>query len=232
MRYDQVCFCLYSGFSVSLYWTMTSTHNTPTARSVAGWVCRIPIDPMTYRSLAYLLLSIPLGMFYLVLITVGFSLSLGLLILIIGPVIFLLTLLTVVGFTWLDGKLTALLLEADVAYAVPRRSSLSTFLHDLVLSRATWLGLLFLGWKWVLGLVSLVFLVTGLSMTLSFLTFPFYYGEGAHVYTIQPFWEIGTFSGSLVVAGMGLIVGYTTLGLVNVLGHAARRIAEVLLIAD
>lgn len=193
------------------------------------WLLRVPIDPMTYRSLGYLLLSMPLGLAYFVILTVGISLSLGLMVLLIGPLVFVGTLLFILGMAWFDGILTEHFLQADVSMSFPSTESLRTFLTDVLLGRSTWFGLLFVGWKSMLGLVAFLLLVVGSSISLSFLLLPFYYGDGVYLTTYRSGWEVSTLSASLWMAAIGAVVGYLTLVATNGLGHLTRIIAEQLL---
>lgn len=208
---------------------MTQAHSSNELVHGLRWLLRVPIDPMTYRSLGYLLLSMPLGLAYFVILTVGISLSLGLMVLLIGPLVFVGTLLFILGMAWFDGILTEHFLQADVSMSFPSTESLRTFLTDVLLGRSTWFGLLFVGWKSMLGLVAFLLLVVGSSISLSFLLLPFYYGDGVYLTTYRSGWEVSTLSASLWMAAIGAVVGYLTLVATNGLGHLTRIIAEQLL---
>lgn len=209
---------------------MTAQQRTPDGWAGFRWLLRVPIDPMTYRSLGYLLLAMPLGLAYFIILTVGFSLSVGLLVLLIGPLVLIATLLMVRGMAWIDGMLTKLLLEANIALSFPATESLQEFLRELLLGRATWFGLLYIGWKAVLGMTAFVLLITGFSLSLSVFLLPFYYGDGVYFIPALNWWEINTAAGSLSLAVLGGFVVYGTLALTNVLGHLSRMIAERLLV--
>lgn len=208
---------------------MTHAHSSNELVHGLRWLLRVPIDPMTYRSLGYLLLSMPLGLAYFVILTVGISLSLGLMVLLIGPLVFVGTLLFILGMACFDGILTEHFLQADVSMSFPSTESLRTFLTDVLLGRSTWFGLLFVGWKSMLGLVAFLLLVVGSSISLSFLLLPFYYGDGVYLTTYRSGWEVSTLSASLWMAAIGAVVGYLTLVATNCLGHLTRIIAEQLL---
>lgn len=197
-----------------------------------NWLVRVPVDPMTYRSLGYLLLAFPLAIAYMTVLTVGFSLGLGLTVVLVGPLVLATTLLAVVAFAWFDGVLTQALLGADISPGFPSNADITTFVKDLFLGRPTWLGLMFLLWKIVIGFVSFVLIVTGLSVGIALMLSPVFYGE--HVvlrYGVGAF-PIVSLRDAVVAAGIGVVITYVTLACINALGMASRAVAEGLLQHD
>ncbi|MDG5818548.1 sensor domain-containing protein [Natronococcus sp. A-GB7] len=190
-----------------------------------------PIDPWTYRSLAYVLLAFPLGIAYLVAITVGFSMTVGLNLTLLGPIALVATLLSIVALAWLDGALTRGLLAVDVTPSLPPTDDgVGAFLKRLVLGRETWLGAVYLGWKILLGIVGFVALVVGVSLATSLLVTPFVYGTDLVVYAgVGDPVTIGTLPRALGAATGGLLVGLGTLYLANLLGRVSAVVAASLL---
>lgn len=193
------------------------------------WLARVPIDPMTYRSLGYLLLAMPLAIGYFAVLVVGFSLSLGLSVLLVGPLFFAVTLLIVLGLAWFDGVLAEVLLDAEVQPEFPSSETPKRFATELFLGRGTWLGLLFLLWKIVLGFTAFVMIVIGLSFAAGLVLTPFYYGD--HVFLN---YGVGTMAidgavEALIAAGFGVAIAYGTLLLINGLGILSREVAEGML---
>ncbi|ELY55741.1 sensor domain-containing protein [Natronococcus jeotgali] len=190
-----------------------------------------PIDPWTYRSLAYVLLAFPLGIAYLVSITVGASMTLGLSLTLLGPVALVATLLSIVALARLDGALTRGLLAVDVAPSIPPTDrGLAAFLKRLVFGRETWFGAAYLGWKILLGICGFVVLVVGVSLATSLLVAPAVYGADLVVYAViaDPV-VIGTLPRALGAAVAGLLALVATLYLANVLGRLSALVAAVLL---
>lgn len=206
---------------------MTTLRSTPVAE--LRWLARVPIDPMTYRALGYLLLAFPLAIAYFAVLVAGFSLSVGLMVLLVGPVILAATLLVVVAFAWFDGALTAAILGADVEPAFPSQDSLGQFARELFLGRSTWLGLLYLLWKIVLGFVAFVFLVVGLSVGIALLLTPLYYGDHVIVQHATGTVAVDSFPRSLAAAAAGGGLLYASLLAINLLGFVCRRVAEEML---
>lgn len=190
-----------------------------------------PIDPWTYRSLAYVLLAFPLGIAYLIAITVGVSMTVGLSLTLLGPIALVATLLSVVALAWLDGTLTRGLLAVDVTPSLPPTDDgLVPFLKRLVLGRETWLGAAYLGWKILLGIVGFVALVVGVSLATSLLVTPLVYGTDLVIYAgIGDPIAVGTLPRALGAVTVGLLVGLATLYLANLLGRVSAVVAASLL---
>jgi|CXWL01.1.fsa_nt_gi hypothetical protein len=122
----------------------------------------------TWREVAYLALAFPLGLAYFILLTVGWSLGLGTLIVWIGFAVLTVTLLLARGAVELERQQASLLLGTTLPPARPpseRRETAWQWLVATVSSPVTWKGMLFLGLKFPLGLVSFVALVTLLALS-------------------------------------------------------------------
>ncbi|THE63902.1 histidine kinase [Salinadaptatus halalkaliphilus] len=205
--------------------TTTRSHDRP-PRTIARELAAAPIDPLTYRSLAYLLLAFPLAVIYFTVAVTGASLTLGLSVTLLGPLALVATLLAFVSLAWLDGALTEGLLEAEVAPAFPTHDDgVVPFLTELFLGRGTWLGAVYLLWKTLLGFVAFVAIVTALSLAASLLAAPLFYGDHVVVGT----YSVHTLERALVASAGGLAIGYLTLVLVNLTGRLAAVVASALL---
>jgi hypothetical protein len=188
-----------------------------------------PLDGQTYRNLLYLLLAFPLGVAYFASITAAVSTTLGLAVTLAGPVAFVATLLLALALTHLDTRLSGALLGADLASPeFPDSKSVLPFLRELVTSRDAWLGVCYLLWRFLLGMVAFVLLVTGLSLSVSLLAAPLAYGEFVVVNYQVGSWPVNTFPRSLLAAGVGLVVGFLTLLTGNALATVARAVPNLL----
>ncbi len=206
-----------------------STGNSSEPGTGGRGIAAAPIDPWTYRSLAYLVLAFPLAILYFTVAVTGVSTTLGLSVTLLGPIAFVATLLVIVALAWLDAAVTEGLLEADVSPGFPETDEgLLAFLRELVLGRATWLGAIYLVWKTILGVVAFVGIVVALSLAASLTVAPLYYGE--HV-VVAGWYAIDSLERALVAAVGGVAVGYLTLVLVNLGGRLSATVAEGLLAA-
>jgi hypothetical protein len=197
---------------------------TTALRSFAG----APFDPDTYRSLASLLVSFPLAIGYFAVLTAAVSLTLGLSVTLLGPVALLATLLAGAGLAWADAKLTAGLLGTDIDPSFPDTDEGAVaFCKALALTRAGWAGLVYLGWRVVVGIAGFVAAVTGFSLATSLLVAPAVYDAPGVFYrpaALAP----ATLPEAALLALAGVVVACATLGVVNLLGRLSMGVANAL----
>lgn len=220
-----------------------------------GRSVRAPTRVQTYRNLIYVLLTFPLGLFYFLLLTIGFPTGLSLAIVLIGIPVLVCLLFAVVGLAEFERTLIHLLLNVEIATpSAETEQSLWDRVKQLVTDLRTWKAVAYLLSEFVFGTV--VFgLVSSLVATAgSFLFAPLYYKQDPIVaygpipsseFTLDVLfgwdnllvgltttfqlgsWQIETFPGALLVAGLGLVLLVFTLQLVNALagiwGRYARR---------
>lgn len=181
----------------------------------------------------YLLLAFPLGLGYVVVLTVAGSTTLSLAVTLVGPVAFVCTLLLALGLSHVDTRLSELLLGIDLAGPTfPEWEGPVAYLCGLVTDRDAWLGIVYLSWRFLLGLVAFILLTTGLSVSLSLLAAPLAYGQLLVVDYHVGTWPVNTFPRALLAAGVGLVVGIATLLAANGLTRVATRVHGCLFEAD
>lgn len=210
----------------------------------------------TYRNLAYLALTFPLGLGYFVLLTTGLSVGFSLLILLVGvPIlvgIFLLSDRVLVFERWLAANL----LGTDVPLDRERDPEDAwDYLRSPFADVGTWAGLFYLASKFFVGLFTFVLLVLFGSFAGSFLLAPLYYRtttvkvsmpEPIHLtlsYVVQRWggvevisypvtitsWEVTTLPEALAVAAVGAILLVASLHLCNLLARIQGWYTRVLL---
>ncbi len=222
------------------------------------WFVAVPFRRQTYLNLAYLLLSFPLGIAYLVFVTVGVSLGLGLLIVLAGALVFAITVamgLVVAGFErWLTTRLLGVEIDPRTELDGDRRRDR---LRSLLTGRKTWTALFYLPAKFALGVGSVSLAMTGLTTAVSMLFVPLYYdAPGLYVgltsdrapelhptlyvgwnYLLVGFetvitvghWRITTLPQALVVALVGVVLLFGILHLMNGIARLWARFAKLLL---
>ena len=123
-----------------------SPPQAPVQRSLLARFFGVVTDPHTYGALFYMLLSLATGIFFFTWVVTGLSLSLGLLILIIGIPLTVLFFGSVRGLALLEGRLV----EALLGERMPRRPRYTdrsrTWLQrigDMFTDGRTWLTLLY-----------------------------------------------------------------------------------------
>lgn len=183
----------------------------------------------SYRNTIYNLLAFPLGVGYFVLLTVGLSLGLGLAIVWIGLFILALVLLMSWVLSAFERQQAMVLLDADIGpmgnwppEGTPFTDRLAAFLGN----RVTWTGPLFLFLKFPLGVLSFVFVVTGLSFSSALFLAPLYYRwEPPDFY----WWYVDTLPEALLCSLIGVFAFILTLHALNGLAWVWRELASLML---
>jgi hypothetical protein len=156
---------------------------------------KVIIQSRTYRSMLYLLLAFPLGIFYFVFLVTGISLGLGLVITWFGiPILFGVLLLWRV-FGGFERQLLKVMLGIPISFVLIKKSKgfwkkIKMYLGDSF----TWKSLAYLFIKFPLGIISFVVLVTFLSVSLSLIATPVLY----HLT------EIGLLHGTFCIEGVNI----------------------------
>lgn len=170
-------------------------------------------------NLFYLLLSLPLGILYFVILITGFSLGAGLAITIIGiPLLVAMIFITYIMGD-LDRKMTSLLLGVQIAKPEARPSDkdgATAILVAQLKSLQFWKELGYLLLKLPLGVISFTIAVTFVSLSLALIATPFIitYFPDAQVML----WNgmlIDTMQEAVVTSVTGLIVGAVSVVVVN-----------------
>jgi len=201
----------------------------PTARGALHALAGAPLSSETYRNLAYALLSAPLGVAYVVVLTTAAGLTLGLSLTLLGPVALGCSLLVAAAVAWVDGRLTAGLLGADVDPALPAGDGATAALRAVFLGRATWGGAAYLCWRAIAGTAALVVFATGLSLAVGLLSAPLAYGGDLAVDYRVGRYAVDTLGRSLLVAGGGVAVLALVLHAGNLFGRISAAVAAELL---
>lgn len=186
-----------------------------------------PLDTDTYRRLAYLLVTVPLGFCYFLVLTVTVSTTLGLAVTLAGPIAFVVTLLMVLALSRADLWLTNAVLGTNAPG--PRFPDTDDgavdALTELVLGRDTWVGGLYLVWRSLLGLIAFVLLTVGAAVSLDLLLAPLGYGEALVVYYGYGVVAVDTLPRAVAAAAGGVGVALVTLFAVDLLGRFSALVA-------
>ena len=206
----------------------------PVQRSLLARFFGVVTDPHTYGALFYMLLSLATGIFFFTWVVTGLSLSLGLLILIIGIPLAVLFFGSVRGLALLEGRLV----EALLGERMPRRPRYTdrsrTWLQrigDMFTDGRTWLTLLYFLLMLPLGIVYFTIAVTLLAVSLAFIwspvaalfdsTAPSIYIDGTNVLPLE-------FTPVLAVVGALLLL--VTMHLARGIGKLHGLLAKNLLV--
>jgi hypothetical protein len=156
--------------------------------------------PPFVNALVYLVLSLPLGIVYFVLVVTGIALSVGTLIIWIGVPLLLITLLMVQGMAEIERQITARLLRQpwprQATSARPPRAFLPR-LGALLRDPRTWTSALYMLLKMPLGIFSFVMALTLSVIGLAFALLPLVYLINLFIDSIL--WTNGIRSGSIII---------------------------------
>jgi len=147
----------------------------PKRRSAIGRFFGVAADPRTYGALFYMLLSLATGVFYFTWVVTGASLSVGLLILIIGIPLLMLFLASVRVLSLVEGRIV----EALLGERMPRRPLYTqrdkpwlTRIKEMFTDGGTWTAMLYFLLMQPLGVLYFSVAVTLLSLSLGLAAAP------------------------------------------------------------
>lgn len=231
----------------------------PVFRQGGRWFFGVLFRKRTYTTLAYLLLTFPLGVAYFTFLVTGFVTSGALIILLVGIPMLGIVLFLVIELTALERYLAEVLLGAEVAQDDPP-VDLRERIWRLVFHLGTWQGVVYLFSKFFLGIVTFVLVTFGATFTFTLVTAPLHYqDEQVGIHLAAPVEIVPTisyqhdgwaveFTSTLTLAGgevistyaetiwaalavslLGVLVGIVTLHLFNALGWCYARYTELLL---
>lgn len=193
----------------------------------------------TYLNALYLLLALPLGVFYFTFLVTGLSLAIGMLLLWIGLLILVGVFAAWYGLAAFERWLTIALLREQIPPMTREDLSGKTVWQKLVAmfkNPVTWKGLAFLMARFPLGIFSFVVVVTLASISLSLMATPFYYQyvPGNMVVSVDgvtyfPAVIIDTLPEALLVSLAGFLAGLVSLHIFNGLAWLSAKFARLML---
>jgi len=219
----------------------------PKRRSLAGRFFGVVADPYTYGSLFYMLLAMATGTFYFSWVVTGASLSLGLLILIVGIPLLMLFLMSVRLLSLVEGRIVEVLLGVRM----PRRPLYTqrdkpwlTRIKELFTDGRTWTAMAYMLLMLPLGIAYFTAVVTLVSLSVSFVVAPVLVWTGiAQASVSLDGWQLLNFHDSVMATSLpawslpamflgGLLLLFVTLHLARLVGRFHGWLAKHLLVRD
>lgn len=194
--------------------------------------CEVVTEPKAWAACLYMILSMVTGIFYFTWVTTGLSVSLGLLVLIIGIPLALLFLLSVRGLGFVEGRMV----EALLGVRMPRRAITPgegenwwAKFKIILTTRSTWTTTIYMLLLMPLGILYFTLIVTLFSLGLSLIGAPVmqyifheaFIGPGVGV----PFYAM-----PFIVAAGGMLI-VLTLHLAKTIGNLHGRFAKTMLVS-
>ena len=206
----------------------------PRPRSALARFFGVALEARTYGALFYMLLSLATGTFFFTWVVTGLSLSLGLMVLIIGIPVAVLFFGSVRGLSLLEGRLV----EALLGERMPRRPTYSDRsrswlqrIGDMFTDGRTWLTLLYFVLMLPLGIVYFTIATTLLSTSMGLIWAPVaalfsssYVGLHIDGSQMLPVWI------TPLLAVVGVLLLFATLHLARGIGRLHGMMAKQLLV--
>ncbi len=194
--------------------------------------CEVVAEPRAWAACLYMILSLVTGIFYFTWVTTGLSVSLGLLVLVIGIPLALLFLLSVRGLGFIEGRMV----EALLGVRMPRRAITPgegrnwwAKFKIILTTRSTWTTLIYLFLHMPLGIIYFTLIVTLFSLGLSFVGAPVIQ-YGLHEPLITPEFWVPFYAMPFVMAAGGMLI-VLTLHLAKGIGKLHGRFAKTMLVS-
>ena len=211
------------------------------ANSALGRFFGVFLDPRAYTSFFFMLLGLPRGLIYFVLVVVGLSLSAGFSVLIIGVPFFLAFMAVCRVVSLAEGRL----IEAMTGERMPRRpvyqgaaSGFWARIGEMLRDRRTWTTLAYFILMLPIGILYFVIVVAGLSVSLSFIVLPVAVilaqagWIGVDIFTdAQPAWLFNTGFGVPILVLAGVLLLTSLMHLARGIGRLHAMFAKTMLVA-
>jgi hypothetical protein len=196
-----------------------------------AWLLEPYADPGFYRTIGYLLLGLPLGVFEFTIAVTGLSLGAGLVVTLLGIPLLVATFLLCSQLASFERGLAVALLDAPMPREFTRRDAEGYGWRRLRArgrDRRTWteVGYLLIV-RLPLGIADFTVAVTLVSVALAFAVFPILYAAGVPME--YGLWRIDTFAESLVVAPLSALAFFTGPRLLLAWAGVSRRITSRML---
>ena len=196
----------------------------------------VVIDPRAWGAVLYLLFALATGIIYFTWTVTGISLSLGLLVLVIGIPIAGLFILSTRGLALLEGRMV----EALLGIRMPHRSffsnknpSLWGKFKTLISDKYTWFSLVYMILQLPLGIIYFSVFITLFAISLYFIITPILeVGFGLPLFTNygSQYYLNGWVMPVVVIGGILLFV--VTMHLAKVTGNMHGRLAKAMLVRE
>jgi hypothetical protein len=210
-----------------------------TKKANGSWFSRffgVVIDPRAWGALLYLLFTLATGIIYFTWTVTGISLSLGLLILIIGIPIAGVFILSTRGLALLEGRMVEALLGVRMPHRplfTKKDQGLWAKFKTLLTDRYTWFSMVYMLLQMPLGIIYFTLFITLISVSLALVATPIL----ELVFNLPVFSNNGTlyfFNGWVIPFAVigGVLLFFLTLHLAKAVGNIHGKLAKAMLVRE
>ncbi len=196
----------------------------------------VVIEPRAWGALLYLLFTLATGIIYFTWTITGISLSLGLLILIIGIPIAGLFILSTRGLALLEGRMVEALLGIRMPHRPlfsPRDKGIWAKFKALLVDKYTWFSMVYMLLQLPLGITYFTVFITLIAMSLGLIAAPIVgtiFGQPMFVINNTQYFLNGWVLPFTVIAGVLLF--FLTLHLAKAVGGLQGKLAKAMLVRE
>jgi len=188
-----------------------------------------PFQGLTWKTLLFHLVSLPIAIFYFVLAVTGIALSIGLLIVVVGFFLGYGVLWLIHGMAPLEGWLVSKLLDTPIRASLPEpRGTFIERYKKMLTSPSTWSRVAYVPLKLLTAVVGFGFAVTAVS-SVALLATPVFYNQEWFDMSITNSWAVDTMGEAILVALIGLIVSWIFFYLSYLVGRLTAIVARVMI---
>jgi uncharacterized membrane protein len=196
----------------------------------------VVIEPRAWGALLYLLFTLATGIIYFTWTVTGISLSLGLLILIIGIPIAGIFILSTRGLALLEGRMVEALLGIRMPHRPlfsPKDKGLWAKFKSLLTDKYTWFSMVYMLLQLPLGIIYFTVFICLLALSLGLVAYPISeLGFDFRAFIIHgSFYHLNGWVNPFVVIA-GILLFFLTLHLAKVIGGVHGKLAKAMLVRE
>ena len=188
----------------------------------------VPFQSLTWKTILFNLIALPVAVFYFTLTMLGITLSIGLLVVGVGFLLGYGLLWLLHGMAPVEAWLVTNLLDVTVAASLlePRGTFLERY-RKMLTSPATWSRLGYIPLKLVTAIAGFVFAVTAIA-SIGLIASPLLYQQSWFDLSFGSSLVVDTFSEAVVTALVGLVLTWVMLFLSNLIGQMTAYLARAM----
>ena len=195
----------------------------------------VMFEGRSYLNLIYLLLMLPLGIIYFTLVVTGISLSLSLLIILIGIFIGFIFILLMRGISGIHLAYASALLGFELPPKQEKSPTQTTFfekMKEVFTDAKTYTGLVYMFIELPLGIIYFTFVVTFLSISVSFTLSPIFWivQEETDLYLGDNWLWYMEFDETILLSLVGIVIFFATLHIGKLLAKVEAFLCKNLLV--
>jgi uncharacterized membrane protein len=213
-----------------------AARTTQQNRSFPARFFGVVIEPRAWGALLYLLFTLATGIIYFTWTVTGISLSLGLLILIIGIPIAGIFILSTRGLALLEGRMVEALLGIRMPHRPlfsPKDKGLWAKFKSLLTDKYTWFSIVYMLLQLPLGIAYFTVFITLIAMSLGLIAAPIVgtiFGQPMFVINNTQYFLNGWVLPFTVIAG--ILLFFLTLHLAKAVGGLQGKLAKAMLVRE